>query len=345
MLNAHTGDSSQFSGAPAGNGTQPPPPPSRSGPNWLLIGAIFVLLMVLMGGMILLIVAVGAMSTDGDTPFPALGERVGVITISGIITSAGAETLIGGTVGGSRATMRQLRQAATDDSIKAVVLRIDSPGGSPAASQEIYHEVARLADKKPVVVSMGDVAASGGYYVAAPADRIVASGSTVTGSIGVRMQFLQYYELLERYGIEGGSLTTGPYKDTGSPFRDMREDEERLLQGILDDMYEQFVRDIAAGREMEDQDIRGLADGRIFTGEQALEVGLIDELGNFYRAVEIAGELGGIVGEPRLKEIERRGGFFDMFGVLSRPGPREALERLLYDERLERIDRFLQPGG
>lgn len=350
MMNAQMGDGGQnLSGAPGNYGAAPPPPPGasegRRGPNWLLIGGIIVIAMMLLGGTLLMIVAIGALAADTDAPFGSFGERVGVITISGVITSAGTETLFGGRVGGVRATMRQLRRAAEDDSIKAVVLRINSPGGSPAASQEVYREVARLAEKKPVVVSMGDVAASGGYYVAAPAQHIIANGSTVTGSIGVRMQYLQYYELMEKLGVQGGSLTTGRYKDTGSPFRAMREDERELLQGILEDMYDQFVRDVAEGREMAEDEVRELANGRIFTGEQAVEAGLVDELGNFHRAIEVAGELGGIEGEPKLREMGRSSSFFDLVGTLSRLGRQVAIERMLYDERLEGIEEFMQLGG
>lgn len=349
MMNAQMGDGGQdLSGAPADRGAAPPQPPGsdtgRRGPNWLLIGGIIMVAMIFLGGMVIMIVAIGALASDRDATFSGFGERVGVITISGVITSAGTETLFGGRVGGARATMRQLRRAAEDDSIKAVVLRINSPGGSPAASQEIYREVARLAEEKPVVVSMGDVAASGGYYVASPAQRIVANGSSVTGSIGVQMAYMQYFELMEKIGLEGGVLTTGPYKDTGSPLREMREDERALLQGILDDMYDQFVRDVAEGRGMDDESVRELANGRIFTGEQAVEAGLVDELGNFHHAVEIAGELGGIVGEPRIRDMHTPTGVFDLFGVLSRSAWQTAIERLLYDERLEGIEGLMQLG-
>ncbi len=348
MMNAYSGDDERHpSGAPSGQGSATSAPPDNSGrgrTNWLLIGGIVFIALVLLVGMMVIVVAIGGMTTD-DGPFTAVGERVGVITISGIITSEGVGTLLGPRVGGVRATIRQLRRAAEDDSIKAVVIRINSPGGSPAASQEIYREVAELAEEKPVVISMGDVAASGGYYVAAPASRIIASGSSVTGSIGVQMQYLQYYELMERIGVDGGSLVTGDYKDTGSPLRDMREDERKLLQSIIDDMYEQFVRDVAEAREMSEEEVRKLADGRVFTGEQALDAGLIDELGNFRHAVEVAGELGGIVGEPRIREMRRPTGLFDMFGVTARFGKQALIEHLLYDARLERIERFMQFGG
>ncbi len=322
----------------------PPPPPSGEGRkrNWLPIIAIALGAMVLIGGMVLVIVAVVALASGAGEPFGGFGDHVGVITVSGAISAAGEQSLFGAPMGGARVTMAQLRKAADDDGIRAVVLRINSPGGSAAASQEIYEEVRRLAETKPVVVSMADVAASGGYYIAAPADRIVANGSTVTGSIGVRMAYLQWYGLMDRIGLEGGNLTTGPYKDTGSPYRPMREDERELMQDVLDDMYEQFLEAVAEGREMEVSAVRELADGRIFTGEQALELGLIDELGNFYRAVELAGELGGIEGEPRIKDISGGAGILDWMGGMDQLMRRRVLDKLLYDSRLDDIDSLMR---
>jgi len=328
--------------APPYAGGPPPPPPRRRGTNWLLVGGVGCVVLILLGGVMLLFVGVMAMAGAGDGPFGGFGERVGVITVSGVISASGEETLFGATMGGARATMEQLRDAAEDDSIRAVVMRINSPGGSAAASQEIYEEVARLAATKPVVVSMADVAASGGYYIAAPADRIVASGSSVTGSIGVRMEYLELSELMARYGVEAGNLTTGRYKDTGSLYRPMRPDEKALIQDLLDDMYDQFVTAVAEGREMDEGEVRKLADGRIFTGEQALELGLIDEVGNFYRAVEIAGELGGIEGEPELRELGTSLGLWDLMGAMSELGRRSALDYLLHDERLESVDEVMR---
>lgn len=324
-----------------GWGAPPPPPAPRRGTNWALVIGIVLAALVLLGGLLLVIFGAVALMSGGEG-FSGFGEHVGVITVNGVISAAGEQPLFGPAVGGARSIMEQLRKAAKDDSIKAVVLRINSPGGSAAASQELYEEVKRLSDVKPVVVSMADVAASGGYYIAAPADRIVANGSTVTGSIGVRMEYLFFYELMEKYGVGAGNLTTGPYKDTGSPFRPMREDERQLLQKMLDDMYEQFVTAVAEGRDMDPAEVRKLADGRVYTGEQALKAGLIDEIGNFYRAVEIAGELGGIEGEPKIKEISTGIGLWDLMGSMERLTARRALEYLLYDERLENVDGLMR---
>jgi len=150
---------------------------------------------------------------------------------------------------------------------------------------------------------MGDVAASGGYYVACPADAIFANPATITGSIGVIFETLNFYELMEKYGLETEVIKSGKYKDTGSPLRPMRPDERALLEGMLMGVYDQFVRDVAQARGMDETEVKKLADGRIYTGEQALEAGLIDELGNFYDAVDEAARRGGVEGRPKLKRF------------------------------------------
>lgn len=308
-----------------------------------MVIAVSVAALLLLGGMVLVIVAVLTLASGGREPLGAFGERVGVVTVSGMITAAGEQPLFGPPLGGARQTMKQLRDAGDDSSVKAVVLRINSPGGSPAASQEIYEEVKKLSEEKPVVVSMADVAASGGYYIAAAADRIVANRSTVTGSIGVRSPFLEYYELMDEIGVEGGNLTTGRYKDTGSPWREMRPDEKELLQNLIDDMLEQFIEAVAEGRNMDVEEVRELADGRIYTGEEALEHGLIDETGNFYRAVELAGDLGGIEGEPKLKNMGGGAGIFPwMSAKVEQLGRRMAVEYMLYDERLAHVESMMK---
>ncbi|MGD9496998.1 MAG: signal peptide peptidase SppA [Armatimonadota bacterium] len=341
-------------GAPQPPASAPPPPPAeppqgsppaphqaRRGTNWLLVLGVAFAAMILVGGLLLVLFGVAVLAS-GTGALGGFGESVGVVTIGGVISAAGEQTLFGAPVGGARATMEQLRRAAKDRSIKAVVLRINSPGGSAAASQEIYDEVQRLAKKKPVVASMADVAASGGYYVAAAAHKIVANGSTVTGSIGVRMEYLQFAEAMDKIGVEGGNLTTGPYKDTGSIYREMRPDEVKLMQGLIDDMYEQFIQAVADGREMKVEEVRKLADGRVYTGEQALKLGLIDELGNFYRAVELAGEMGGIEGEPRIRDISAGAGLWDFVGGVQRALQQRVLDHLLHDARLDHVDGMMR---
>jgi protease-4 len=181
-----------------------------------------------------------------------------------------------------------------------VVIRVDSPGGGVGPSQEIYTEIERLAAEKPVVVSMGSVAASGGYYVAAPAQRIVANPGTITGSIGVIMNFTNYQDLLDKIGLKSNVITSGKHKDIGSSVRPMTDEDRAILQGLIDDVHQQFVAAVAKGRKLEIDVTSKLADGRVFTGRQAQAIGLVDDLGNFQDAVTIAAELSGIDDEPHL---------------------------------------------
>jgi protease-4 len=328
-----------------GQPAAPRPPARRRANTLLIVGIIAVLLMLMIGGLMLVVLAVVALQGDSGEAAWGFGDRVGVITISGAISASGEESLWGGRVGGSRSTMSQLRAAAKDDGVKALVLRVNSPGGSAGASQAIAEEVKKLAKKKPVVVSMADVAASGGYWVSAAADKIVANPGTITGSIGVIMGALQYYELMEKVGVGTETLTTGPYKDTGSPWREMRDDERKLMQGMLDNVYEQFIRAVAEGRGMKEGEVRELADGRVFTGEQAKKVKLVDELGNFHDAVELAGKLGKIAGEPKLKHYGSGRGLSEWLGTYLDLQRRRAIWDLLYDHRLEAVESMLELRG
>ncbi len=212
----------------------------------------------------------------------------------------------------SEHVVEELDEYADDSSIKAIVLRIDSPGGGVVVSQEIYNAVknARKEGKK-VVASMGTVAASGGYYVAAAADRIVANPGTLTGSIGVKMEFANIEKLLEKIGVRGVVVKAGEYKDVGSPFRDMSEPEKKILQDVIDDVHSQFIKAVAEGRNMQEADVRTLADGRIFTGRQALDLKLVDQLGDLADSIKVAGELVGIKGKPRVIEKRKTIPFFD----------------------------------
>lgn len=308
-----------------------------------MIALIVLVALSLLGGMLLVAVAmVGlVMSEEGDG-LSGFGPKVGVITISGVITASGEENIFGETILSARAYMKMIRSAGEDDSVKAVVVRINSPGGGAAASQEIYTEIMRLREKKPVVISMAEVAASGGYYIASAGSKIYANPATLTGSIGVIMETVQYQEMLGKLGIEAGALTTGPYKDTGSPVRPMREDERQMLKAMLNNVYEQFVRDVAKARKMDEAAVRKVADGRVLTGEQALKAGLVDELGNYHDAIAAAAKMGGIEGEPKLKHFGSSRPWAQLLGTMTRMREQELLRRLLYDFRLVNAERMLQ---
>lgn len=215
-------------------------------------------------------------------------SAVGVIEIHGVIDN-------------DEETIDIIRRFAKAEHIRAVVLRVDSPGGAVTPSQEIYRELLRLRDKKPLVASLGDVAASGGYYIASACNTIVANPGTITGSIGVIMGTVYNVQgLLEKLGIKGTVIKAGTYKDIGSPIRDMTPEERQILKDMLDDVHRQFIAAVAAGRKMDEAVVRTLADGRVYSGEQAKQLGLVDQLGNFQDAIALAAQEAGIVGEPRL---------------------------------------------
>ncbi len=213
------------------------------------------------------------------------GDKVGVVEVKGIITNA-------------RSVVKQLKEFRKDESVKAIVLRIDSPGGGVAPSQEIYNEVAKTVLIKKVVASMGSVAASGGYYIAAGADHIMANPGTITGSIGVIMEFANVADIMNKIGLGAEIIKSGPYKDIGSPLRKMTPEERALLQEFIDNVHRQFVEAVVRGRKMDIEKIDSIADGRIFSGEQAKKFGLIDGLGGLEDAIATAAKLGGIKGEP-----------------------------------------------
>lgn len=222
-------------------------------------------------------------------------DRIALIRIEGVIMD-------------SQATVGELKRFSENPSIKAIVLRIDTPGGGVVPSQEIYDAVKRVRNKsnKAVITSMGSVAASGGYYIAAATDRIVANPGTLTGSIGVIMETANLEGLLQKIGIEGVIIKSGKYKDVGSPLRKMSAEERGLLQAVMDDVHKQFIEAVAEGRSMELRAAQVLADGRIFTGRQAKEAKLVDELGDLEDAIQLAAEVVGIEGEPKVVEPRRR---------------------------------------
>jgi protease-4 len=200
----------------------------------------------------------------------------------------------------SRETVRQLRHFLKKDDIKAVVLRVDSPGGVVAPSQEIYEEVKKFAAKKKIVVSMGSLAASGGYYISAPATLIYANPGTITASIGVIIKLSNIEALMDKIGIKATVIKTGKYKDSGSPVRVLTEEDRAMFQSVIDSTHNQFVKAVASGRKLPEDDVRRIADGRVLSGEQALGFKLVDRLGTLQDAIEEAGRLAGIKGEPEV---------------------------------------------
>lgn len=246
---------------------------------------------------VIIVVIVIALGTSDSPGLLALrGGSIALIRVEGGIYD-------------SREVIRQIHKYRDSRSVKAILIRIDSPGGGVAASQEIHEEVVRTRTDygKPVVASMGAVAASGGYYIAVAADRIVANPGTVTGSIGVIANFTNLEDLYKKIGVESRVIKSGKFKDSGSPFRDMTKEEERLLQSLVDDMYKQFVEAVTKGRNMSEEKVLSIADGRIFSGRQALELGLVDELGNLQDAIQAAAKMGGIKGKPVVVSEKKRG--------------------------------------
>jgi protease IV len=223
----------------------------------------------------------------GEKSSFSLGEEIGVVEVKGLIVD-------------SHEYIIQLNKFRDNKRIKAVVLRIDSPGGVVGPTQEICEEVKKFVLKKPLIVSMGSVAASGGYYIAAPASKIVANPGTITGSIGVLMKLSNIQGLLGKVGLKSFVLKSGTFKDTGSPVRPMTREDRRILQEVIDSLHGQFVTAVSEGRKISLEEVRKIADGRIFSGEQAMQLKLVDRLGNFQDAVAVAAKMTGIKEEPKL---------------------------------------------
>ena len=261
-----------------------------------------------------LVLAVTVASFMGRTTSFAIGDKIGVIEVFGVIAD-------------SRQVIEQLHDFRDNDSVKALVLRIDSPGGGVGPSQEIYDEVKSVDAIKPVVVSMGSVAASGGYYIAAPAREIIANPGTIIGSIGVIMEFTNVEELLDKIGLNSVVVKSGEYKDIGSPTREMTAAEREILQDLIDDVHSQFVESVADGRNMEEAVVRSIADGRVFSGRRAMEIGLVDGMGNLEVASHRAAELAGVDGEP---------------SVVYPPGKKARFIDLFIEETLNRLQFALQ---
>lgn len=247
------------------------------------------------------------------------GDTIAVIDVSGAMVSGGndgparlfarAEGTTSGTV------MSELRKAAEDTSVKAVLLKINSPGGSVTSAEEISREIKRFKEtsKKPIVAAMGDSGASAAYYIASDCDKIYANSSTLTGSIGVYLAGMNVEEVYKKIGISPVLIKSGKHKDIMSPNRPMTEEERTIMQNMVNEMYEDFIKTVSEGRKKPLEEVRALADGRVYTGKQAKELGLVDEIGNYYDALDGTAKLAGITGKPKVKEYGREADWTTLF--------------------------------
>jgi len=266
--------------------------------------------------------------TIGKAGRLAFGDKIAIVEIKGVITQ-------------SSGIIEEIRQYEEDEGVKAIILRIDSPGGGVGPSQEIHREILKVKSKKKVVTSMGSVAASGGYYIACASDLIVANPGTITGSIGVLMEFTNIEELFKKIGIKGVVLKSGEHKDIGSPFREMTPEEKKIIQGVIDNVHQQFIMAVAQGRNLDRAKVVEIADGRILTGEQAKELGLVDRMGNLQDAIDIVAKMVGIEGKPSILYPKRR---FSLWELLVKETASTILETL-NEKGFELNYRLLSPAG
>jgi protease IV len=301
----------------------PPPPPRKSRTGSFFLGALTGCAVVVVGfGFIAIMIA--GFSSEGTEL--SLGDKVAVVSIEGEILEA-------------RETVDALKRYADNASVKAIVVRINSPGGAIAPSQEIYSAIrhTRAESGKPIVASLDSVAASGGFYIAAACDQIVANPGSITGSIGVILQWFEMKDLVQWAKLKPNTITSGALKDAGSPFRELTPEERAYFQDIVTQLHSQFVRDVAQGRKekMKYEEVARIADGRIFTGEQALKLKLVDQLGSIDDAVRTAGKLAGMDGEPaRLWPKPRDERLLDL---LLGDGEAEALLERVVSRRMPRF--------
>jgi protease-4 len=259
---------------------------------WILIGG---------GAFFLFVLAVFALvyvtlhnGDDGKASLTGFGDKIAVVDLEGVILSP-------------KIVVQELKKFADDDSVKAIIIHVNSPGGGVAASEEIYREVKRIRDekKKHIVASIESVGASGAYYVSSATNKIYADQGSIVGSIGVISQSINYGELLKWAKLKDVTMKAGLFKDTGNPARDMTPAEQEYLQTLINDMHGQFIGAVAEGRKMKVEDIRAIADGKVWTGQQALSMKLVDQITDFEGAVSDTAKTVGITGEPRLVRPER----------------------------------------
>jgi len=270
----------------------------------VIIGGFFIIAVGLFA-----LIFIGVMSSEGDIGFAGLGDKIGIVEMYGVIDEQSGRPVI-----------KQIEKWTDNSSVQALVIHINSPGGGVAISQEIYDAIRRASEEKPVVAAMASVAASGGYYIACAADRIIANQGTLTGSIGVIFQFYTAEGLMEKMGVGTETVKSGELKDVGSYSRSMTKKEELMLRSVVMDTYEQFVGIVADGRGMTSDEVYPMADGSIFTGLQAFNLGLIDTLGGLKEAVDLAADLANMEGEPDVirPRPEKSVGIFDLLGGIAK---------------------------
>ncbi len=260
------------------------------------VKAAFIVIIIALLAFTLYIFKFSSFSADAS-PF-TLGSKIAILEIKGAILS-------------SREIIENIHSVKKNANVKGVVLRINSPGGGVSPSQEIYSEVKKLARSKKVVASFSSIAASGGYYIACAAEKIVANPGSLTGSIGVVMDFSNVQGLLEKLGLGKYVIKSGKFKDIGSPLREMTHDEKQVLQSVIDTVHNQFVDAVAEGRGMNREEIKKIADGRVFSGEQALSLGLVDKLGSLQDSIDLVAKLAGIKGEPKVFYVDKKKGVLE----------------------------------
>lgn len=284
--------------------TVPRPPAAPSSTGWKVF--LGVLAVLVLSAMACCGLSFAALQGEGSWGGVASGDSIALIHIDGVIAGTGS-TLDGYTT--PEDILYQLDEALADDNVKAILLRIDSPGGTVAASQEIAWEVAYATEEKPVIASIGDVGASGAYMVASQCDEIVALPTSAVGSIGVITEIPNVAGLLDKVGVEFTVLTAGELKDTGSPYRSVTATEVALIQAEVDNAYEEFITIVAEGRGLSENDVRDMATGWAWSAREGVDLGLVDTLGTFNDAIDIAAEHGGIEGDPSIISYEE-----DSFG-------------------------------
>ncbi len=280
---------------------------------------------IVVGGIVVFVLIIAFLATTTTNVNPnklasSGAPKIGVIEVNGAIVGDTSISFINSETASANQIMAAIRKASERQDIKAVVLRINSPGGTSGASQEIGIELDRLRETgKPVITSMGDVCASGGYWIACSSDHIVANGSTLTGSIGVIMELTNLEGLYEKIGITSRVIKSGEFKDIGSSSRELTPEEQELLQAIIDDSYEQFLDQVRKGRQdkIDGEELKNIADGRIFSGRQALELGLVDSIGNYYDAISKAEEMAGVSAGAEVEKLTGSS-FWDAFALNTR---------------------------